>query len=147
MSRYFFLDRVKGDTYTFPTSHSSPLCDVKHVHNRKFIHAFRLIKMRIEKNFKDWYLETITQNGYKFSYYFLFLWIFQLTSNMSWAYFNWRSIQNYTIFPWKSMNVELKPWTAQHRNIEKALGKTSRRLEKKQKSKTNAWEGSYMVLG
>ena len=47
----------------------------------------------------------------------------------------------------KSLNVELKPQTTQHRNIEKALGKTLRSLEKKQKSKTHAWKGSYMVLG
>ena len=37
--------------------------------------------------------------------------------------------------------------TAQHRSIQKALRKTLRRLEKKQKSKTHAWKGSYMVLG
>ena len=71
--------------------------------------------------------------------------ILQLISLL--LHFKWISIQNYTIFPWKSINVELKPQINQHRNIEKALGKTLRHLEKKQKSKTHAWKGSYIVLG
>ena len=65
---------MKGDTYTFPTSHSWPLYDLKHVHSRKFIHGFQLIKMRFEKNFEGWYLEIIFRNGKKFIYYFLFVW-------------------------------------------------------------------------
>jgi len=56
-------------------------------------------------------------------------------------------IQKCTIFAWKSIDVELKPQTAQHRIIGKALGKTLRRLEKRLKNKMHAWKGSYTVLG
>jgi len=46
----------------------------------------------------------------------------------------------------KSINVELKPQTAQHRIIEKALGKTLHRFEKRLKSKMHAWKGSYAEI-
>ena len=70
---FYHVNIKHPSTYTFPTSHSWHLYDVKHVHNREFIHGFQLIKMRIGKNFEGWYFEIIIRNSKKFIY-FLFVW-------------------------------------------------------------------------